>query len=428
MSIDLDRRVFDGQCKFTGFKPHPAQAEVLDAFFGGQRFVAPVFGRQSGKTLLSAHLFAFAMSQPGKLIWAAAPTYDGCQRIWHWLYPVVSKMFGSKLKILNSKPASMSLPWDTVIEFRSLDRPDTNVGVGLDFLGWDEPALTKGGKHIWQIQLRPTLAARLGQCLMTTTPRGHDWFHDLVHSDEWWMRQYPSHCNPHLQRSELDAMKREMDEIVYKQEVLAQFVAFAGIVYSMFDMERHVVDDNTAWDITRGWADYIACDPGLNNTAMLHIRHNKVTGEDMVMRDVMLSNKLFDDALNTIKQWQPAEGFEGYICDIAGRQRGQQTGQSFVGWMKEHGVKFTHSNLRNTRDGINMVRGRLQNYDGEVRLTFAKAATHTVKTMLNYHFPDNKTGPEADEPVKDGIYDHHADALRYYITWQHKPRAMAIQH
>lgn len=427
MAIDLNRPMFDALCRFSEWTPHPAQNEAANAFFDGKRFIAPVFGRQSGKTVYAAHIARYAIGQKNKLIWVVAPTYQLCGRLWDFLLPLIRDAYGAAVRPIYGK-MMITTPWGTRIEFKSAESPDSLIGAGLDMLIWDEAAPTKNGGMIWQQMLRPTLAHKLAQVLMVTTPRGHNWFHDLVHSEGWWMRQYPSHCNPYLQRIELDAMKREMDEVVYKQEVLAQFVAFAGMVYSMFDMDKHVIDDNTAWDITRGWTDYIACDPGLNSTAMIHIRHNKVTGEDVVMRDAMLSNKLFDDALNTIKLWQPADGFEGYICDIAGRNRGQQTGQSFVSWMKEHGVRFTHSNLRNPRDGINMVRGRLQNYDGEVRLTFAKTATHAVKTMLNYHFPDGKTGPDADEPVKDGIYDHHADALRYYITWQHKPKATAIQH
>lgn len=428
MAIDLCRPFFDKLCQFSGWTPHEAQNEALTAFFNGQRFLAPVFGRRSGKTDVAAHLARYAMGQPNKLIWACAPSYDLCGRLWDFLLPLAKHAFGRALRPRYAKPASMSLPWGTRIEFKSAESPDSMIGAGVDFLIWDEAAPTKNGGIIWQQQLRPTLADKLGQCLMITTPRGHNWFHDLVQGPEWWMKQYPSHCNPYLDRGELAAMEREMDDLVYQQEILAQFVAFVGMVYSMFDMSKHVMEDSKAIEITQNWRTCLACDPGMNTTAILLIKHNPVTGEDVVLRDIELHDKLFEDILRIINEWKPVGGYDALICDVAGKGREQQTGRSFTGWMRNQGYDFQHSGLKDIIDGIIKVRGRLLNMDNQVKLTFAKSAANTVKSMLNYHFPEKKSGSIGEEPVKDGIYDHSADALRYYITWRHMPRTAWKQH
>lgn len=422
MAIDLSRPFFDKLCQFSGWKPHEAQNEALNAFFGGQRFLAPVFGRRSGKTDVAAHLCRYAMGQSNKLIWACAPSYDLCGRLWDFLYPIAKAAYGPALRPRYAKPASMSLPWNTRIEFKSAESPDSLIGAGVDFLVWDEAAPTKNGGMIWQQQLRPTLADKLGQCLMITTPRGHNWFHDLIQGPEWWMRQYPSHCNPYLSRDELAAMEREMDVIVYKQEVLAQFVAFVGMVYTMFDPDKHVMTDAQAADLTRDWSTCISVDPGLGNpTCITLIRHNRISGEDVVIRDHQASGMLFDDVLRILNEWKPGGGYEAVICDIAGKQRSQETGASFVGWMRAHGYNFQHAGIRSVTEGINMTRGRLLNTEGVTRLWFAESAQPTIKALLNYHYAD-KPGPQGEEPVKDNIYDHAVDALRYYITWRYAPK------
>lgn len=428
MAIDLNRAHFDKISKFHKWKPHAAQEEVLDAFFSGERYISAQFGRQSGKTDLLGHLVDYATDQPNKLIWAMAPSYQLTERLWSKAYPLIAARHGDNLKVIRSSPPKMILPWNTRIEFRSGESPDSNIGAEIDFLPWDEAAVTKNGESLWQMQLRACLAMRKAQVFMSTTPRGHNWYYELVTRPEWWMRQYPSSCNPYLPKEELLNMQREMDTMRYRQEVLAEFVAFAGMVYSMFEMDVHVISDEEAAAITRDWRTSVTCDPGMNNTMIQLIKHHPVTGEDIVMRDVKLQNKIFDDALRVLNEWRPPEGYEACVCDVAGRARGHETGRSFVGWMRDHGYQFQHTSIRSIPEGINMVRGRLRNVNGEVNLKFAKAARETIQMMLNYHFPENKTGAQAEEPVKDGIYDHAGDALRYYITWRHRPVSRSVKH
>ncbi len=429
MAIDLHRPFFDELCSFHGWEPHPAQNEALTAFFSGQRFVAPMFGRQSGKTLLAAHICNYAMGQRDKLIWAVAPSYALCGRLWDFLLPIAKSTWGRALKVKYTMPQSMSLPWGTRIEFKSAESPDSMIGAGIDLLVWDEAAPTKHGGSIWQQQLRPTLAHRLAQVLMITTPRGHNWFHDLVQRPEWWMKQYPSQCNPYLPAPELDAMRREMDDLTYKQEVLAQFVSFAGMVYSMFDTDKHVIPDERAAEITRDWQTYISVDPGLGNpTCMQLIKHSPVHDQDIVIRDHQASGMLFDDVLRLMNEWKPPRGYDGHICDIAGKQRSQETGASFVGWMRDRGYWFNHAGVRSIADGINMVRGRFLNTENVTRLWLTESAQNTVKAMLNYHYPENKAGAQGEDPVKDNVHDHAADALRYYITYQYAPKTRVVKH
>jgi len=116
------------------------------------------------------------------------------------------------------------------------------------------------------------------------------------------------------------------------------------------------------------------------------------------------------------------------ISDIAGKQKSQETGRSFVGWMRDQGIRFQHTGLRGVIEGVNVVRGRLLNILGETRLWVSEDAENTVKGFSNYHFKDNKHGTTNEEPEKDDVHDHSMDCTRYYVTWRHRGVSRAVKH
>ena len=427
MALDLDRDYFNSLCEFVKFEPHPAQNQVIDKFFAGERFIGINAGRRWGKSELAALFLLYGLGQEEKFLWLVAPSYTLCGKIWHYLIPWVHKVYGSDARILRSSPAKIITKWNTTLETKSTDNPDSCIGDGVDLLTFDEAATEKKGKTIWQQQIRSTLMDTLGQAMFPSTPRGPGWLPEMLNRTNAWVGTFPSHSNPYLSREELDDMKRELDPLFYRQEVLAEIVTFAGAVYSMFETSKHVITDEQAAESTRGWATCISCDPGLNNTLIQLIKHNKMTGEDIVIRDVKIRNQQFQDAFDVMKDWEPQGGYESMISDIAGKARGHETKMSFVSWMRKRGYIFRHTSVKNVSDGIGTVRGRLKNMNGDIRLFFAESAVHTIDMMLHYHFPE-KEGPKADEPVKDGIYDHAGDALRYYITWRYRGTSKAVKH
>jgi hypothetical protein len=408
-------------CSVLGFVLHPGQQRVLDAFADGIRFLVVVCGRRWGKTLLAFIIAGYGLLEKDTRILVVSKTYRLASRVWSMLVPQVARVFGRQAKIFRGSLTIRTL-WGSELVLGSADHPDSLLGEGYDLVIFDEAATCP--RDIWQQFIRPALMDKVGSAVFITTPRGYNWIHELfllgqdADFPEYWSIQAPSSSNPYLAPAELAEARRTTDPLVWQQEYEAEFVAFVGQVYSLFDRERHVLETVPPLE---GWSISAAVDPGLANpTAILWIAHHPTTGEDIVIDEVVQSGLLFPDVLRLLNEHKPAGGYDLLVCDIAGRARSQETGASFIGWMKDHGLRFkAHS--QGIVDGVNCVRSRFVDADGNVHLKIAARCVKTIEALQGYHYPE-KDGEQSEEPEKDGTFDHPMDALRYYTTYRHARR------
>ena len=423
--IDLDRRVFDGLAKFTGFYSdlrHEPQRAAVEAFFNGARYVLPIWGRQSGKTRLAAQFAGYAMLQKDKRIWIVAPTYEIGRACWDYVVPMAKSLFGpGDCKYLFS---SMKLvtKWGTTLQVKSADKPDSLISRGVDLIIFDEAATVD--EMVWQQQLMPTLLHTEGQVIFPTTPRGRNWIFQMFNSaanqggDDTlvWADRRASTESPFLSPAQLDHFRRTMDPRLYQQEIGASFVTFARQVYDLFDPEVHVIKSANLDD----WQKYVAVDPGLNNpTGILWIAHHPHTGESIIYDEHRASGMLFPDVLRMLNDRKPKDGYNGLVCDVAGRARSQETGKSFVSWMRDHDVWFD-SCATGIVDGVNRVRSLMLDVEGNIRLRVLESCRLTIDSLINYAYPEKRI---TEEPLKDNITDHLCDALRYYAAEVYAPRS-----
>jgi hypothetical protein len=422
MALILNRRIFDALAEVTGFygdEEHKPQREFLDAFFEGKRFCVNVWGRRAGKSLLMGQIGAYGALQSGLKIWIVSKTYSLAGKVWAFLLPALRSVMveGRDFRVRTSD-ATIETKWGTTIILKSADHPDSLIGEGLDLLIIDEAATMK--ERIWLQYLEPTLLDKRGKCIFITTPRGHNWLFNLfelgndANEPDYWASHATSMDNPYLPHDDFERIKRTTDPLVWRQEYLAEFVAFAHQVYSTFTRELHVIKSADL----KEWSVSVTVDPGLANpTAMLWIAHNKTTGEDIVFREHIASGMLFPDVLRKVTEFKPAGGYDGLVCDVAGKARGQETGRSFFGWMNDHGMRFTARKV-GIVDGVNRVRGRLLNVEGKVNMYVTENCQKTIQAFEGYHYPERE-GEQKEEPQKDGVHDHAMDALRYYTAWRH---------
>lgn len=124
-----------------------------------------------------------------------------------------------------------------VLEFWSLDNPDSARGRKYRRIVVDEAALVPNLFDVWNFSLRPMLVDYTGDAFFLSTPRGLNGFWQLwqlgqdERNPEWRSWKMPTTANPHIPASEVDAMRLTMPERVFAQEVLADFIDDAGGVF-----------------------------------------------------------------------------------------------------------------------------------------------------------------------------------------------------
>jgi hypothetical protein len=110
----------------------------------------------------------------------------------------------------------------------------------------DEAAFAKPNMmDIWERAIKPTLLDYRGSALVLSNTNGavpDQFFWRICNEPEHGFTTFhaPSHANPLLPREDLDAWAKSMHPLVYAQEILADFVDWAGVAF--FAKDKMLVD------------------------------------------------------------------------------------------------------------------------------------------------------------------------------------------
>jgi predicted phage terminase large subunit-like protein len=209
-------------------KPHPAQAKILAHM---KRFNVVSAGRRFGKTAMGNILLAHeggALSQ--RPIGWFAPNNKYLLDAWGdakaLFKPIASK--------ISEKDHRITLINGCTIDFWTLDDPDAGRSRKYGRVIIDEATKVKDLEYSWNNAIRPTLADYKGDAWFLSSPKGFDYFRELHlrgQSDDfpdWASWTIPTSANPFIDPQEIVTAKKELPEIVYRQEYLGEFVDSGG--------------------------------------------------------------------------------------------------------------------------------------------------------------------------------------------------------
>ena len=104
------------------------------------------------------------------------------------------------------------------------------------------------------------------------------------------------------------------------------------------------------------------------------------------------------------------EKIAGTFCDPAGKSVNDVTGTSSIKELRSHGIE--------------LIRRAIRAGDGKSSLVISPKCRFLVEAMESYHYPES--GGNLNElPLKDGVYDHPIDALRYFFVNYTRPAKAA---
>ncbi len=214
------------------------QNEVVST---SSRFNVIDVGRRAGKTHLGLDLCAGAVTGGRPIGWFS-PTYKMLGEVWRSAVNLFAPITVRK----NATDRRIEFTGGGLLEFWSLENPDSARGRRYQRIIVDEAAMVPALMDAWNFVLRPTLADWLGDAWFLSTPKGRNGFWQMWQygqdpgNADWMSWQMPSTVNPKVPAEEFEAMRLSMPERIYAQEILAQFLEDAGGIF------RNVVARSTA--------------------------------------------------------------------------------------------------------------------------------------------------------------------------------------
>ena len=347
---------------------HPQGAIFDDT----SRFRIVIAGRRFGKTTLAKSEILTEGRKKNRNIVYVAPTYAMAKRLM-WK-PLLKSIPRGWITEKSTTDLTLTLKTGSRVILAGSKNYDNLRGDGNDLVIFDEPADI--AREAWEEAARPSLADRKGRALFIGTPKGRgNWTYDLFTNPEWRAHEYTTLDGGWVDAEELASAAKELDPRTYRQEFLASFEDYSGLVYYAFDAGNIVpvpvqpmAESWLCWDFNAGE----------RPMAVLFVqRQQKGYG---VAREFVYTNTNTEEMCTSIAAYLTAQGFRGRLRvtgDYSGNRRESSASKSdyliiethFKNWGQNqtHGYEKRSRPVHAIQDRVNALNSMFSS-DGVKRL------------------------------------------------------------
>lgn len=275
--------------------------------------------------------------------------------------------------------------------------------------------------EIWRA-VRPTLSDLKGKAVLCTTPDGKGTqAYDLYlraqkQSEEGWKTfHWRTIDNPFIDKTEIEAARKELDPISFNQEYNATWESFGSQAYYGFSQE-HNVSDCLNFNLT--YPIDMMLDFNVNPTTL--ILGQIIDGKIFIRREYSLKNS---STIETIKRfmsdWDTLKNsiYIRIFGDAAGNNRSSNTGFSDYFYIKEmlkdNEYRFDISVKASNPaiiDRVAYVNAWLCNARDEHRIKIDPGCFELIRDLSSQECIGRI-------PTDKNNLGHKADALGYYVEW-----------
>lgn len=325
----------------------------------------------------------------------------------------------------------------TQVFFGSADRPGSLEGMNLAWAWPDEARLmVLEAFEVIVGRVREKRASRL-QTILTTTPAMgwlHEFFEAKAGADRASFHGSTRENAANLAPGYVERLLSTYSARKAAALVEGQFSILTGSVYEEFDERVHRVP----WKFDPALRTGLMIDFGVASPSVLVFQVTTKpsylpSGRTIPAGSCVIFDELHPDSTPTerlmllVKARPWAQHLSVVYCDPAGNARSQETGRPSTQYVREAlpdvDVRFSADPAtRWIPNGIATVQAALMPASGTPTLYLADALFSDagrrglVKSLRGYAYPERPDGTQAgDIPVKDGVYDHACDALRYGV-------------
>lgn len=195
--------------------------------------------------------------------------------------------------------------------------------------------------------------------------------------------------------------------VFFKRYILGLWAAAEGVIYDMFDPEKHVKNIKEFFQILVNGNRYVSCDYGTQNATVFLLWNKGIDGKWYCIREYYYSGrdkgkqKTDAEYADDLKKWLDGTRIKAMIVD--------PSAASFIAELRKRGYKVIKAN-NDVLDGIRLV-GMLLNLE---MLIFSSSCTETIKEFASYIWDEKAAEHGEDKPVKQ--HDHGCDAVRYFVS------------
>jgi len=218
--------------------------------------------------------------------------------------------------------------------------------------------------------------------------------------------------NGYLKIDDCVTAMRRASRAGWEAEMLCKRPSLENVVFDEFDPDIHV----KPIDYDANLAVYRTLDFGFVNPFVCLWIQVDQDGIVRVLDEYVRSRATIDVHTAEIKQRTPGseERVAATFCDPAGGSVNDVTGTSVVRELRTLGI-VTRYSRSGILEGIELIRRAIRSGDGRSTLVISTRCQRLIEAMRCYHYPDSIGSSAAELPLKDGIYDHPIDALRYFL-------------
>jgi len=418
-----------------GYTPHDKQLEFHSSSCRKKLFIG---GNRSGKTvggvtediwwLTGKHPYIKTPPPPvrGRII--SVDFINGVEKIVkpevaRWM-PANELKGGSWDKAYNKEQRVLTLENGSFLEFMSQDQDvDKFAGTSRHFIHFDE----EPPRDIY-IECLQRLLDTEGSFWMTLTPVDgmSSWIYDelfLAAKEDSAIKVVTVSMeeNPHVNWGEANVLLAGLtkDELSARQH--GKFIQIGGLIYKMFDLSKHVIDD-ADFQVPMDQGLIVAgMDHGFNNpTAWLWAWIN-ADGRVVIFDEYYKSGEIIRAHAGEVHRINKQHGRvpDYNVGDPSIRNVDPITGTSVLIEYMDYGVPIVLGN-NDQKAGINRVARYLTGVGEKPQLYITKNCSNLIREMGRLRWAQwvnrkarTDKNPKEEQHKKD---DHAADALRYLIS------------
>jgi phage terminase large subunit-like protein len=189
-------------------------------------------GRRFGKDIMERNYISEGLMAGEPCAWFE-PNYKSLMDNWRWF----TETYFHAIKRRSEVEKRIDLINGGFVEMWSLEDKDASRGRRYKRVAVNEAAKVPHLEYSWNNVIRITLADLNGGAVIGSTPRGFNFFKQLYDrgmdplEPEWAAWKKPTSANPYIPPAEIEEMRRTLPDIVFQQEIMAEFISDAGMVF-----------------------------------------------------------------------------------------------------------------------------------------------------------------------------------------------------